>query len=287
MAFGGLFQYSKHKIMKELPTKYKVKSFYFENRPEDINFYKELLDFPFIYKPDFGERGKNVYLFWSSEEFEAFFPSISEAFILQAYCSYPIEIGVLYHRYPSGKSQITSVTLKSFLKVHGDGISTLKALVQQEIRAFHRRDYLENKFGAAWLSVPDKGQEIILEEIGNHCRGTAFLDGCDLINPALVAVFDKITAEIPHFYYGRFDLKLTSIEDLYKGENIQIFEVNGVNSEVADIYDPKHNIIYAYKKVYKELTTVFRISNELRKNKVKKPNTYGEFYQALNRHLRA
>jgi len=285
--FGGFFQYSKFKVLEEIPEEYRLISHYFAEKPTDDSFYKGLLNFPFIYKPDFGERGKNVHLFRDSKTFEAFYPTINEAFILQEYCDYAIELGILYHRFPNGESKISSVVQKEFLSVKGDGISTLKRLAENEIRAHGRLDYLANKFSREWQTVLEKDQICVLEEIGNHCRGTKFIDACDLISPDLKRIFDHICKHLPDFHYGRFDLKVSSIEDLKQGKNIRIFELNGVNSEVADIYDPKHNLMYAYRRVFNELRTVYRISRALRKNEVNIPNTLPEFYRALTKHFSA
>ncbi len=285
--FGGFFQYSKFKILQEIPEEYRLTSHYFAEKPADPHFYNHLLEFPFIYKPDIGERGKNVHLFRDAAAFDAFYPSINEAFILQEYCDFAIELGILYHRFPNGESKISSVVRKEFLSVKGDGISTLKILAENEIRAHGRLDYLAKKFDAEWQGVLPENQICILEEIGNHCRGTKFVDACDLISPELQGVFDDICQHLPDFHYGRFDLKVRSIDDLNRGKYIRIFELNGVNSEVADIYDPKHNLVYAYRKVFNELRTVYRISRALHKKKVNNPNSLPEFYRALTKHLRA
>ena len=68
-----------------------------------------------------------------------------------------------------------------------------------------------------------------------------------LINEKLNEVFDKICIPINGFYYGRFDLKVKGIEDLYRGENIRIMELNGASSEPGHIYDPSLTLFKAYK----------------------------------------
>ncbi len=287
MRFGGFMQYSKYDVIKSIPEHFITESYFFKDKPSDSDFYKEFLDFPLIFKPDIGERGKGVHLFKTEEDFKAFIPQIQSSFILQKYCDYPIELGILYHKFPNGKSEITSIVKKEFLYVIGDGQSTLETLVNQSIRAHNRIDYFAEKFNDIWQQPVEKNEYILLEEIGNHCRGTKFIDACELITPQLVSVFDEISHNIPDFHYGRFDLKVKSIEDLYDGKNIQIFELNGVNSEVAHIYDPKHSIFYAYRQVYKELKTVFTISKVLKTNGVQNPNTHYEFFKALVKQLRS
>jgi hypothetical protein len=70
-----------------------------------------------------------------------------------------------------------------------------------------------------------KGTTQLLEPIGNHCRGTIFRDKGDLISDPLCEVFDTISKSIEGFYYGRFDLRVRSMEDLIKGET---YSDNGV-----------------------------------------------------------
>jgi hypothetical protein len=77
----------------------------------------------------------------------------------------------------------------------------------------------------------------LLNELGNHNRGARFINLYDEIDDDLLNVFDEISLYTRHFYYGRYDIKTTSIEDLKAGKNISILEFNGVGSEPNHIYD--------------------------------------------------
>jgi hypothetical protein len=105
-------------------------------------------------------------------------------------------------------------------------------------------------------------EKLVLEPIGNHCRGTKFLNGNYLINSNLVQVFDKIAKPIDGFYIGRFDLKVNSIEDLNDGLNIKIMELNGVSSEPAHIYDPTTFIFKAYQALFNHYKLIFIIAKQ-------------------------
>ncbi|HPI55083.1 MAG TPA: hypothetical protein PLU10_10345, partial [Chitinophagaceae bacterium] len=59
--------------------------------------------------------------------------------------------------------------------------------------------------------------------------------------------FDTICAQIDGFYFGRFDLRVNSIEDLLQGNNIQIMELNGLTSDPAHIFDPNSRLRDAIK----------------------------------------
>ncbi|MCH2044453.1 MAG: hypothetical protein MK212_10090 [Saprospiraceae bacterium] len=49
-----------------------------------------------------------------------------------------------------------------------------------------------------------------MQPIGNHCRGTMFLDGNYLINEEMIEGFDKITSRIEGVYFSRYDLRCPS-----------------------------------------------------------------------------
>lgn len=278
--FGGILDYPKYEFMSPISSRYLVPTHYFETKPDTSDFYKGKVDFPFIFKPNRGARGNGVHLVRNHEQLESIYAGANGDFILQDYCDYPIELGILYHRFPSGKSNITSIVMKEFLSVTGDGESTLEELVTAHVRAYNNAERFAQKFSSIWKTTITKGEQIVLEEIGNHCRGTKFIDACELITPELVGVFDEIVKDIPQFHYGRFDLKIRSIEEMYQGEGIQILELNGINSEAAHIYDPRHSLWYAYKTVLREMNTVFKISRELKHEGVKKPNNHSEIIRA-------
>ncbi len=281
---GGLMLYDKYKAIAHIDSKYlpKVK---FYNIPQTEGFHESDFKFPLIFKPNIGERGKDVELIWNSKQLHHMVDKSEENFMLQDYIDYPLEFGVLYYRYPSGKSGITSIVGKQFLYVEGDGISTLKNLILKNIRAENRLDYFKEKFGSRFNEVLPKDAKLLLEEIGNHCRGTTFTNENHLITDQLVSVFDSISESIPDFYYGRFDLKVPSLEDFYKGENIKIFELNGVNSEPAHIYEPGYGLLNAYKDVYENQRIVYEISKENIKKHDIKPNTLIQFLKALKAHF--
>lgn len=284
--FGGFFQYSKYGLIKDIDSKFLPKTKYYTTL-KDLNYDLEndIFKSKFVYKPDIGERGKDVTIFNNLEEFKKEISSFTFPCIVQSFIDLPIELGILFYRFPSGKKGITSIVGKSFLSVTGDGKLTLSQLVDKEIMASKRIDFLSNKFENEWNNIIDKNSTLVLEEVGNHCRGTTFLDYRNIINNQLVETIDLITKDIKGFHYGRLDLKCNSIEELYEGKNIQIIEVNGVNSEANHIYDPKMKLLNAYKSVFQNLEIVNQISRELRQHKVKNPNTLFQFIKAWLIHI--
>ena len=109
-----------------------------------------------------------------------------------------------------------------------------------------------------------KGETRILEPIGNHCRGTKFKNANYLINEQLHEVFNAIALPIEGFFYGRFDMKVRSVEDLYLGQHIKIMELNGVSSEPGHIYDPSSTLLQAYRDLTWHWKLVADIAKENR-----------------------
>jgi hypothetical protein len=63
-----------------------------------------------------------------------------------------------------------------------------------------------------------------------------------------------------HFYYGRYDIKCASIEDLKRGRNFYILEFNGCGAEPHHIYGNGNNLLQAYKIVLQHWKMLYRIS---------------------------
>ncbi|HSZ72148.1 MAG TPA: hypothetical protein VK750_05690, partial [Cytophagaceae bacterium] len=183
--------------------------------------------------------------------------------LAQPFIPYPIELGVFYYRYPSReRGNILSVVYKDFLKMRGDGMHSLEQLVHFNPRAALQADRLHKKYADRWNEVLEEGEELLLEPIGNHCRGTSFRNSNDIIDDQLISVFDHISKQIDGFYFGRFDLKCMSVEDLKKGLGIRIMELNGAGSEQGHIYHPGFSFFTALKTILRQWRILFEISVE-------------------------
>lgn len=271
---GGVFGESKIDILNKINKRYLPKTIFFKSSTAIsevilmINEYQ--IDFPLIIKPNIGERGNDVEKLDDQQALQIYLNSASGDLIIQEFVDYEIELGVLYYRFPdSDKTGITSVVTKEFLTVIGDGESTIIELLEENDRARFQLESLKKKLGDQMSIVLAKGQQRNIQPIGNHCKGTKFLSGMNLLNPKLVQVFDDVASEIDGFYFGRFDLKVKSIQDLYVGKNIKILELNGVTSEPAHIYDPSYSLWKAYSETARNMKMMFRVSRANIKKGVK------------------
>ena len=256
--WGGFINYSKYDILKQIDPKYlPVTKFFSEISASEIP-----MNFPFIAKPDEGERGIAVELIRNKDDWKQYLKINNKDLIIQEYNEFPLEFGAFYVRLPKeSNGKLISMTGKDFLQFTGNGKSTFRELIDKNIRALFRKDYLIERYKELLDDIVPNGKSILVEPIGNHNRGTTFLDASDLISTELEHQIDNIAKSIDGFFYGRFDIKAKSIEDLQNG-NFVILEVNGANSEATHVYDPKHNLFFAYKEVLKHLNYQHKIAKQ-------------------------
>lgn len=264
---GGIQGESKSDILQKIDPVYLPHSIFIPANADVFEVLKRLknanMDYPVIVKPDIGERGKQVEKIENVDELTQYLSKNRNSAICQEFIDYPIELGVLFYQYPmSHKFGISSIVQKEFLQVVGDGKSNLNSLIYANDRAHLQLDYLLKKFESRLGEVLAESEIIVLEPIGNHCRGTKFLNGQSLISLKLEEVFRTISKDIPGFYIGRYDLKVKSLDDLLSGKNIRILELNGISSEPAHIYQPRYSLRAAYKALFHHVFLIYEIALE-------------------------
>ncbi len=261
---GGMFGESKFDVLEKIPAEYKPTSILVKHPTSATQVRQILIDnelsFPIIFKPDLGERGWMVKKIKSEEEIEDYLKKVRWDFIIQEYVDLPLEFSVFYSRNPTAeKGRVTSVTMKEMLKVTGDGKSNLKELILAKDRAKLQWRVLQNTFSEQLKEVPQAGKEIELVPIGNHCLGTTFINRNNLISERLSDSFDLISKRISGFYFGRYDLRVASLEDLEQGR-IVIMELNGCGAEPSHIYHPGASFFKAVRDLFVHWQTIYSIS---------------------------
>jgi len=215
--------------------------------------------YPIVFKPDAGERGNHVQIIRTHDELTHYFQTFAHDTIIQEYVS-GAEFGVFYYRYPNeNHGHIFSITEKKFPVVTGDGQSTLEQLILNDDRAVCLAQFYCDRQGEQLWEVPATGEQIQLVEIGAHSKGTIFLDGTHYRTDALEAAIDRISRGFEGFYFGRFDLRVPSLEALQQGRDLKIIELNGVTSEATNIYDPGHSLWTAYRILFAQWRLAFAI----------------------------
>lgn len=265
---GGMFGESKYEILKTLPTEVVPESIFIPYPTPSISIEQRIrekgLEFPLIFKPDIGERGFMVRRINSTGDLEKYLSEVKVDFIIQNFVNLPLEFGVFYQRYPSrDQGEVVSIVGKEMLFVTGDGTSTLAELIHDNDRAQLQWEKLKVKFAGELQTIPPMGTTIELVSIGNHALGTKFLNCNYLITAELSRSFDTISKQIPGFYFGRFDLRCASVEDLESGK-VSIMELNGCGAEPAHIYDPSFKFFDAVAVLFRHWKAIFEIARENR-----------------------
>jgi membrane protein DedA with SNARE-associated domain len=230
--------------------------------------YTENISLPYILKPDFGQRGNGVRLIQSMPEALVYLKQVTAPVIVQRYAPGPREVGIFYYRFPNeARGRIFSITEKIFPEITGDGRRTIEKLVLADPRAsLIARRYLA-RFAGRRLEVLPAGGRLKLVESGNHAQGCIFRDGAHLWTLELEDAIDRIS-HIDGFQVGRYDIRYASDEDLRRGENFQIVELNGAASEATNIYDARNSLGKAYRTLFEQWRLVFAIGAENRERGV-------------------
>lgn len=248
---------SKYETILLVPEKHRPKSVLIKpNTDFEIvckNIQEQKINFPLIAKPDIGFRGLLVEKIASKDALKNYLEKYAIDIIIQEFLDYENECGIFYHRNPKNDSgKISSLTLKRFLSVTGDGTSTLKELILADERAKLYIELFSKIHQDKLTGIPVKNKVIKLTAIGNHSKGTQFINGNHLISDKLTTTFDKLSKSIPGWYYGRIDLKYNTFEELEEGIDFKILEINGIIAEPTHIYDSQN---YTYLKALKAIRT--------------------------------
>lgn len=263
---GGMFGESKFDVMEKVPEEVKPRTILLRlpiTAEEVMEQLKESrFTFPVIFKPDLGERGWMVKKINHEHDVVNYLKEIKINFIAQELVDLPLEFGVYYRRYPhEQKGVVTSIVGKEMLSVVGDGKRTLQELVLSKDRAKLQWGTLKLAYQERLNEIIAQGERIELVSVGNHCLGTMFLNRNDLISAKLSESFDQISRQIEGFYFGRYDLRTASVEDLAMGK-VQVMELNGCGAEPAHIYEPGFPLTEAISVLIRHWRDMYLISVE-------------------------
>lgn len=272
---------SKKEIYDLIPSEYYPKTLLIEPT-ETLEAIQEkikeaAIEFPLIAKPDIGLRGTAVKKIHNAEELAAYFSKANFNVLIQSLIPYENEIGLFYVKLPNQPGKITGIVAKEFMILTGNGKNTISELLHQDKRYLLQLEVLEEEYKDKLNTILSEGETINLVPYGNHCRGTKFVDASHEITPEMIESFNTICNQIQGFHYGRMDIMFNSYEDLAKGKNFQIVEINGAISEPTHMYDPKHSLWFGWK----ELTHHFHYMYLISKNNHKKGVNYLTFKEGV------
>jgi len=218
------------------------------------------IQYPFIVKPEVGCQGILFRKIDDEAELQTYHAKIPVEYIVQSLVSYPMEVSVFYIRHPQQKKgTVTGFLHKIPLQVTGNGKDTLEQLILQHPKAQKRLGEMFSKHKANLQTVIPAGEKYMLSYAANHNRGAHFIDLKEYIDDRLVAIFDNISLGISDFFYGRYDIMCSNVEDLKNGKNFTILEYNGCGAEPNHFYDTGYTLFGAYREILKHWKALYHI----------------------------
>jgi hypothetical protein len=277
---------TKYSTLQLISKKYIPKTIFINGDKSMLKVKKKLTDagieFPIIAKPNIGFRGLMVQKINCPKELEKYLKKFKTDIILQEFVKYTNECGIFYHRLPNETTgKITSFTLKDFPKITGDGKRSLQELIKLDKRNNRYLIYLDEINANRHDYIPALGETIQITDIGNHCKGTKFVNANELIDKDLEKVMDLFASELDGWYYGRLDVKFNSLEELKQGLNFKVLELNGVISEPTHILDPYNGTFFsALKSIREHWKIIYKISR-INKRNGEKEISFSLFFKGM------
>ncbi|OLY92833.1 hypothetical protein SAMN05444008_11912 [Cnuella takakiae] len=270
ITFGGFDGEGKKEMYQQLPEGTYPRTIYIQPGTPFTEVMKAVqahgFRFPFCVKPDVGLKGLLFRKIDTEAALHYYHQKVDLEFIVQDLILMPLEVSVFYYRFPNQqKGVITGFLQKDLMEVTGNGISTLRQLIQQHPIAQHRMAEMEIKHGGHLEEVIEAGHRYFLSYAANLNRGARFTNLEKEIDGDLHDLFDAISHQTS-FYYGRFDIKCESIADLKMGRKFQILEFNGAGAEPNHVYQSGLSLLQAYRVLLQHWKVLFEISRYNHRN---------------------
>jgi hypothetical protein len=204
--------------------------------------------YPFVVKPDVGMKGLWFERIDGPDQLIRYHKAVPVEYVIQEWVDWPIELSVFYYRHPEApQGRITGFIHKTLLQVQGDGQSTLIELIRNHPKASGRIEELSRIHAYRFEEVIPAEEVYLLSYAANHNR-----DG-------MLQRFDAWSKHTS-FYYGRYDLKVRSIDEFCSGGACSILEFNGCGAEPNHIYDCGMGLFEAYGVILQHWKALFSIS---------------------------
>ncbi|MEJ6982047.1 hypothetical protein WG906_16375 [Pedobacter sp. P351] len=264
LLFGGFEGETKRSIYKHLPPESYPKSIYISPK-QSFSDIEQLIttkfNYPFAVKPDVGRMGFMFRIIKTSADLKLYHEKMPVDYIVQELITYPLEVSVFYYRFPDNeKGTITGFIRKEFLEVTGDGKSTLLLLMKNYPRIRFRLDEMKSKHRDHLDLIIPKGDKFCLSYALNLSRGGKLVSLEHEKDERLLKIFDDLSHYSGKLYFGRYDIKCTSIDDLKEGKNFSILEFNGSGAEPHHVYGNGFTLLKACRILAYHWKILYKIS---------------------------
>jgi hypothetical protein len=272
LTFGGFFGEPKSEMYRQLPQRYCPASVYISPSicVSDLENCMETsgLTFPVAVKPNVGMMGLMFRRIEDVVQLARYHAAMTTDYIIQEWVKLPLEVSVFYYRIPGqDRGTITGFLKKEFLEVYGNGKKTLLQLMEDYPRVAFRLDEMKMKHRRRLHQVIPDGEPVILSQALNLSRGGKLVSLAGEKDERLLRVFDELSHFSGNFFFGRYDIKCESVEELKRG-NFRILEYNGAGAEPHHIYGDGNSLFTACSILVQHWNMLSKISRCNRKRGV-------------------
>jgi hypothetical protein len=265
LTFGGFEGETKMEMYEQLPAGSYPNtmhvSYLLDFREVEQMVASNNFTYPFVVKPDVGMMGFLFRTISNASELRQYHEIMPMDYLVQELVEYPLELSVFYYRFPNErKGNITGFLKKEYLSVTGDGKLTLLQLIIKYPRSRYMLEELRCKHKDRLNDIIPEGEIYTLSYALNLSRGGILVSLEHEKDDRLLNVFDKLSHYAGQFYYGRYDIKCTSIEDLKNEKNFSILEYNGSGAEPHHIYGNGYTLLEAYIIIIQHWKVLYEIS---------------------------
>lgn len=293
LIFGGMEGVSKKSMYNLLPPNSFPKSIYISPTSSISDLLHSLkignFQYPVIVKPEIGRMGLMFRKIETEDELKSYHKFMPANYILQEFINYPLEVSVFYYRFPDQqKGTITGFLKKESLSVIGNGISSLIELINNYPRARFISDEIKSKHKEKLEEIIPKDERFYLSHALNLSRGGLMVNLEHEKDDKLLNVFDELSHYTKQLFYGRYDIKCKSVEDLKNGNNYCILEYNGSGGEPHHVYGNGNTLLKACMILEWHWNILYKISKYNHEKGITywKFNKGWKFFKEENKHIK-
>lgn len=271
LTFGGFEGEGKKEMYEQLPPGSYPSTTYIQPQISFEEAEKQVADagftYPFIVKPNVGMMGFMFRKISDPDQLKKYHETIPIEYLVQELVDYDLEVSAFYFRMPNEQKGIISGFLKKESPfIVGDGSGTIEDLMRKHEGIKFKLEEMLLKHEEWKDDILPPGEKYYLSYASNRSQGGK-LTGIDHeIDEGLQELFDGFSHHAGKFYYGRYDIKCKSVEDLKKGKNYSILEFNGAGAGTQHVYANNYSLIKAMSIILTHWKMLFLISRYNHKN---------------------
>ena len=265
LTFGGFEGEGKKEMYEQLPPGSYPNTIYIKHETAFHEVEQQVaaagFTYPFIVKPNVGMMGFMFRKISNPEQLKKYHDVISSEYLVQELVEYELEVSAFYFRMPNEEKGIISGFLKKEpAYIIGDGTSSIEALMRKHEGIRFKIDEMLVKHADWKNNILPAGEKYFLSHASNRSQGGKLVGIDNEIDERLQNLLDSFSHYAGKFYYGRYDIKCTSVEDLKQGKNYSILEYNGAGAGTQHIYANNYSLWKAMSIILTHWKMMFRIS---------------------------